>query len=40
LRPNCMLFVPEGLAHQYTSTGSEDLVIFVVYSPPAEVPKK
>ena len=40
LRPNCMLFVPEGVPHQYTSTGSEDLVIFVVYSPPAEVPKK
>jgi mannose-6-phosphate isomerase-like protein (cupin superfamily) len=40
LRPNCMLFVPEGLPHQYTSMGSEDLVIFVVYSPPAEVPKK
>ena len=40
LRPNCMLFVPEGLPHQYTSTGSEDLVILVVYSPPAEVPKK
>jgi mannose-6-phosphate isomerase-like protein (cupin superfamily) len=40
LRPNCMLFVPEGVPHQYTSAGSEDLVLFVVYSPPAEVPKK
>ena len=40
LRPNCMLFVPEGLPHQFTSTGKEDLVLFVVYSPPAEVPKK
>jgi mannose-6-phosphate isomerase-like protein (cupin superfamily) len=40
LRPNCMLFVPEGVPHQFTSTGNEDLIIFVVYSPPAEVPKK
>ena len=40
LRPNCMLFVPVGAPHQFTSTGSEDLIIFVVYSPPAEVPKK
>jgi mannose-6-phosphate isomerase-like protein (cupin superfamily) len=40
LRVNCLLFVPEGVPHQYTNTGSEDLILFVVYSPPAEVPKK
>ena len=39
-KANCLLFVPEGVPHQYTNTGSEDLILFVVYSPPAEVPKK
>ena len=39
-RVNCMLFVPEGVPHQYTNTSSEDLILIAVYSPPAEVPKK
>ena len=39
-RANYLLFVPEGVPHQYTNTGKEDLVLFVVYSPPAEVPKR
>ncbi len=40
LRTNTLLFVPEGFPHQYTNIGSEDFIIFVVYSPPAEVPKR
>jgi mannose-6-phosphate isomerase-like protein (cupin superfamily) len=39
IKANCLLFVPEGAPHQYNNTGSEDLILFVVYSPPAEVPK-
>jgi mannose-6-phosphate isomerase-like protein (cupin superfamily) len=39
-KANCLLFVPEGVPHYYTNTGSEELLLFVVYSPPAEVPKK
>ena len=37
---NCLVFVPEGLPHSYANTGSEELVLFVVYSPPAELPKQ
>ena len=40
LRANNLVFVPEGLPHQYTNTGNENFVIFVVYSPPADVPKQ
>jgi len=39
-KANSMLFVPEGLPHQYTNTGKDELVLFVVYSPPAEVPRR
>ena len=39
-KSNCLLLVPEGVPHSYTNTGSEELLLFVVYSPPAEVPKK
>jgi mannose-6-phosphate isomerase-like protein (cupin superfamily) len=39
-KPNCLLFVPEGIPHQYSSTGDEDLILFVVYSPRAELPEK
>jgi quercetin dioxygenase-like cupin family protein len=38
LRANRLLFVPEGVPHSYSNTGSDDLILFVVYSPPAEVP--
>ena len=37
-RANCLIYVPKGVSHQYTNTGREDLILFVVYSPPAEVP--
>jgi mannose-6-phosphate isomerase-like protein (cupin superfamily) len=38
-KSNSLIFVPEGVPHQYTNTGSEDMILFAVYSPPAEVPK-
>jgi quercetin dioxygenase-like cupin family protein len=37
---NHQLFIPPGVPHGYTNTGCEALIIFVVYSPPAEVPKQ
>jgi len=37
---NHLVFIPEGACHQYTNTGTEDALLFVVYDPPAEVPKK
>jgi mannose-6-phosphate isomerase-like protein (cupin superfamily) len=37
---NHQLFIPPGVLHRFTSTGSDPLIIFVVYSPPAEVPKQ
>ena len=40
LKPNYMVYVPPGPYHQYRSTGKENLILFVAYSPPAEVPKK
>jgi len=39
-KSNYLVFIPESVPHQYTNTGTEDLLLFVVYSPPAEVPKK
>jgi len=39
-RANHLVYIPEGVPHQHRSTGNEDLILFVVYSPPAEVPKK
>ena len=38
--PNYLVYIPLGVYHQYTSDGNEDLILFCVYSPPAEVPKK
>jgi len=40
LMQNYLVFLKPGEYHQYKSTGKNDLVLFVVYSPPAEVPKK
>jgi mannose-6-phosphate isomerase-like protein (cupin superfamily) len=39
-KTNQLMFIPEAVPHRFTNTGDEELVIFVVYSPPAEVPKK
>ena len=39
-KANQLLFVPEGAPHRYTNTGAGELILFVVYSPPAEVPKQ
>jgi len=38
--PNYLVYIPPGVSHQYKSKGNEDLTLFCVYSPPAEVPKK
>lgn len=38
--PNHLVYVCPGVFHQYKSSGNEDLILFCVYSPPAEVPKK
>ncbi len=40
LKPNLMVYGPPGIAHQYRNTGQEDLVLFVVYSPPTELPSR
>lgn len=37
---NHLVFIPKGVRHQYWNTGEEDLVLFVLYSPPAKLPKK
>jgi len=37
---NHLIYVEPGIYHQYKNTGNSDLILFVVYSPPAEVPKK
>ena len=39
-KANCLVFVPKEVPHYYSNTGSEELVLFVVYSPPAELPKQ
>ncbi len=39
-KANCLVFVPKGVPHYYANSGSEELVLFVVYSPPAELPKQ
>jgi mannose-6-phosphate isomerase-like protein (cupin superfamily) len=39
-KANHLLCIPEGVAHYYTNTGAGELILFVVYSPPAEVPKQ
>ncbi len=38
--PNHLVYIPEGVLHQYRNDGDEELLLFVVYSPPAEVPKR
>lgn len=39
-RQNCLVYIPKGLYHQYRNIGDRNLILFVVYSPPGEVPKK
>ena len=40
LKRNVMVYGPPGIPHQYRNTGSEDLVLFVVYSPPTDLPSR
>lgn len=37
---NHLLFIPQGIPHRFVNTGDQDLILFVVYSPPAETPKQ
>ena len=37
---NYLVYIPPGVPHQYRGEGNGDLILFCVYSPPAEVPKK
>jgi mannose-6-phosphate isomerase-like protein (cupin superfamily) len=39
-KANHLLSIPAGVPHRYNNTGADDLVLFVVYSPPAEVPRE
>lgn len=39
-KANHLVFIEPGVYHQYKNTGKSDLLLFVVYSPPAGVPKK
>lgn len=39
-KTNHLVFIEPGVYHQYKNTGKKGLLLFVVYSPPAEVPKK
>ena len=40
LLANTMVYGPPAIAHQYHNTGNSDLVLFVVYSPPTELPSR
>ncbi len=40
LKPNVMVCGPPAIPHQYRNTGQEDLVLFVVYSPPTQLPSR
>lgn len=37
---NFLVYIPKRLYHQYRNLGDGNLILFVVYSPPGEVPKK
>jgi len=36
---NTLIFIPENVPHQYNNPGEEEMVLLVIYSPPAELPK-
>jgi len=38
--PNHFVHIPKGITHQYTNTGDTELILFVVYSPPTDIPNK
>ncbi len=40
LKPNVMVYGPTGIPHQYRNTGQDDLILFVVYSPPTALPSR
>ena len=36
---NTLVYIPAGVSHQYKSLGDDEMVLFVVYSPPTELPR-